>query len=157
MRIIVVALLIAQLSLPAWAQPASAPTSQPVLLEMPLGRAIQTPEGRLQGFTFNEFKLLLRIHTDYKAWGRQVPLYELRIVEYVKLVDNHKAQAELLQGQINRLKSECSFLHKRWKDENKARHECEAKPALGSWLAWGIAGVLAISTAVLAGVVISHK
>lgn len=152
-----VALLVLQLALPVWAQPASTPTSQPVLLEMPLGRAIQTPEGRLQGFTFNEFKLLLRIHTDYRAWGKQVPLLELKVLEYQQLVQNHKDQAGLLQGQIDRLKSECSFLNKRWKDENKKRHECEAKPAWGLWIAWGVAGLLAVSTAVLTAVVISHK
>lgn len=155
MRIILVVLLVLQLALPAWAQPT--PTTQPVLLELPMGRPVQTPQGRLQGFNLDEFKLILHIHTDYRAWGKQVPLLLLQTKDLTDLVENHKLQIKLLQEQKITIQGEVDRLTKKWSDENKKRLECENKPALGSWIAWGAAALLAISTAVLAGVVISHK
>ena len=153
MKLIMVALLVSQLALPAWAQP----TTQPVLLELPMGRPIQTPQGRLQGFNLDEFKLILRIHTDYRAWGKQVPLLLLQTKDLTDLVENHKLQIKLLQEQKTTLEAEIPRLTKKWSDENLKRLQCENKPALGSWIAWGAAALLAISTAVLTGVVISHK
>jgi len=154
-RLILVVLLALQLALPAWAQPA--PTTQPVLLELPVGRPVQTPQGRLQGFNLDEFKLILRIHTDYRSWGKQVPLLLLQVKDLTDLVENHRLQIKLLQEQKTTLEAEIPRLTKKWSDENLKRLQCENKPALGSWIAWGAAALLAISTAVLTGVVISHK
>jgi hypothetical protein len=156
MRSLVV-ILAAQLAVtPLWAQPVSAPDSQPVLLELPVGKPIQTPQGRLQGFNLDEFKLILRIHTDYRAWGRQVPLLMLQVKTLEDQIINYKLQINLLQEQKAALELELPRLTKKWSDENLKRLQCEAKPAFGPWVAWGVAALATVTAAVLAGVLLSR-
>lgn len=138
----------------ALGQPASPPASQPVLLELPKGERLRTPQGTFQGYSLEELKVILHIHADYRSWGQQMPRLRLQVEDQGNLINNQSKQLTLQAEQIKLLEGERKLLTEKWSKENEARHLCENKPAFGSWVAWGIAGVMTVVAAVLTGVVI---
>lgn len=155
-----VALLLASLTLGPVAlaqptsQPTAAPASQPVLRELPKGERLKTPQGERQGYSLEEMKVLLHIYADYRSWGLQVPQLKLQVDRYGKITLNQSNQLKLQEEQIKILHGERRLLTDKWSKENEKRHLCENKPAFGSWIAWGTAGVMAVVAAVLAGILI---
>lgn len=136
------ALLFSQ-PLGALAQPSSAPAaSQPVLLPLPPGKPIQSGSEALKGYTLEEFKILLRIHANYRNWGLQVPLLEKKSKDSESLANVRAKQLEIQDLEIDLLKRERTRLFEKWKQDNKLRHECENKPAFGNWIAWTAAAVM---------------
>jgi len=138
----------------ASAQPVSPPTSQPVLLELPKGERLKTPQGERQGYSLEEMKVILHIFVDYRSWGQQMPKLKFQVENYSSLTENQSKQLILQANQLKLLQSERTLLTEKWSKENEARHLCENKPAFGSWIAWGIAGVATVAAGVLAGVLI---
>ncbi len=55
--------------------------------------------------------------------------------------------------QVALIKGENERMFKLWQEENKKRHDAEERPDWSAILGWGTAGVFAVSTAVLVGVV----
>lgn len=135
-------------------QPTAAPASQPVLLKLPKGERLKTPQGTRQGYSLEEMKVLLHIYVDYRSWGLQVPKLKFQIDRYGKITLNQSKQLKLQAEQIKILHDERKLLTDKWSKENEKRHLCENKPAFGSWIAWGTAGVMAVVAAVLAGILI---
>jgi hypothetical protein len=138
----------------ALGQPVSPPASQPVLLELPKGERLKTPQGERQGYSLEEMKVILHIYVDYRSWGQQMPKLKLQVESYSSLTENQSKQLTLQAEQIKMLQGERTLLTEKWSKENEARHLCENKPAFGSWVAWSIAGVMTVVAAVLTGVLI---
>jgi len=139
----------------AWAQPTSAPASQPVLRTLPAGQMVDVKKEKLKGFNLEEFKVILHIYTDYRVWGVQLPKMQLQIDDLTKLSQNQTYQLGLRAEEVKIYQQERKLLTEKYLNENKLRHLCENKPNFGSWIAWGSAAAMGIVAAVLAGILIS--
>jgi hypothetical protein len=140
--VLLMSLLVSQ---PLWAlaQPQTAPAaSQPVLLPLPPGKPVQSGSELLRGYSLEEFKIVLRIHADYRAWGIQVPVLKEEVKHYEGLVENLYKQLKLQEENTTLLKEDRARLYEKWQTDNRLRHECENKPAFGSWVAWTAAAVM---------------
>ncbi len=130
--------------------PTSAPTSQPSTIPFPPGTRLTLRQGTLQGFNLAEFKMLLRIHADYRALWTQVPLLRKSTKQYQALAGNLSKQLKLQGEESNLLRAERTRLAKKWQEENRLRHLAENKPSIMTWLGWGSAAVMGIVATVLA-------
>jgi len=117
--------------------------------ELPPGSSVKVGKKTLRGYTLEEFKTILHIHADYKSWHAKIPKLETKILKLEQLANNQVKQISLLGSSVEILKSERKLLTKKWENENRLRHECENKPAFGSWLAWGSAGAVGALATVL--------
>lgn len=131
---------------PAWAEP---------LRTLPAGSYVKANGKELRAYTLEEFKIVLHIYADYKVWYGQIPKLQDQVSKLEELVQNHKQQLELVDKNVKVLEGERDRLTKKWAEENKLRHECENKPAFGSWFAWGSAGALGLVATVLAVILIA--
>ena len=138
-----------------WAQPKSAPASQPVLRSLPAGQMVEVKKEKLKGFNLEEFKVILHIYTDYRVWGVQLPKMQLQINDLTRLSQNQTYQLGLRAEEVKIYQQERKLLTEKYLNENKLRHQCENKPNFGSWIAWGSAAAMGLVAAVLAGILIS--
>jgi hypothetical protein len=157
MRTSLVAFLVAILACGpvAFAQPASAPSSQSTLLELPKGKTFQKGSESLRGYTLEEFKVVLKIHTDYKSWGKQVFKYKKLVNDLTELGQTYSKQLILRAKQLATANKDRVRLTEKWREENRLRHLAENRPMIGSWVAWAAAAGFAALSAVLAGVLIA--
>ena len=140
-------LLILLLTLgPAWATPPRT---------LPVGSSVKVGGRDLRAYTLEEFKIILHIYADYQAWHREVPLLQEQVSKLEELTQNQNQQLQLADKNIKILEGERDRLTKKWAEENKLRHECENKPAFGTWIAWGSAGALGLVATVLAVILIA--
>lgn len=130
---------------PAWANPPK---------ELPKGSYVSVGEKKLRAYTLEEFKIVLHIYADYKAWHVQVPKLKDQVLKLTELSQNRERQLKLADANIKILEGERKLLTEKWEKENKLRHECENKPAFGSWIAWSTAGAMGLVATVLAVVLI---
>lgn len=120
---------------------------------IPAGERAATEAGTRQCYDLAGYKTLLKFDVDYGTCLRvrdqldeKAKLYEESAAALQKAVRVHEDSIALMQ-------KDRDHWFDKWKDENKKRHLAENKPALGSYLAWGTAGVFAVATAVLVTVV----
>jgi len=133
----------------------SLPATQPALIQLPQGTRLTTPQGTFQGYSLEEFKIILRLEAEYIANTRKLEVNQVLVQNLTLLTQNQTKQLELLKKDNTTLKAEEERKHKMWVEENRLRHLAENRPNFGSWIAWGTAGVFAVATAVLTSVLIS--
>jgi hypothetical protein len=129
-------------------------SAQSYLLKLPAGMQVTHGGDQLRGFTLDEFKVILDIYADYKNWGKQLPELKSQILNLDKIILVKSSQEKLYETSIKTLKDDQSRLFAKWKEENRLRHLAENKPAVGSWIAWGAAGV-AGTVAIVLGIVLA--
>lgn len=155
---VVVFVLLVVLSSPVSAKELllQSPTSSLPLLELPEGTRLKLNQGTFQGYTLEEFKTVLKIYTDYRSFGQQIPLYQQNVLDLTEAQGALKQKVSSLELDNEKLTAELERKHKMWLEENEKRHIAENKPQFGSWIAWGIAGVATVAVAVLTGVLITR-
>jgi len=97
--------------------------------------------------------VLLKMDVDLEAYDKEIPHYKQQLVDFQKLVE---AKDEIIKSKdaiIAIQKQDRERLMVKWIEDNRLRHLCENKPAFGSWLAWGTAGVATAVATVLAVIV----
>jgi hypothetical protein len=130
--------------------------AQVKLYRLPVGTRLILPEGTYQGYSLEEMKIILKMDVDLSVYEPEIVKYK-SIISSLEAKDLAKDQIIVSKDkQIKILTDDRARIFNKWSDENKARHVCENKPAFGSWIAWGSAGVATI-TAVVLGVVLSTK
>lgn len=133
---------------------------QPLLAEtreryrLPAGQRLTTPQGTFQGYTLEEFKLLLTMDVDLENFSQQIFKYIKLQENLTKLNANFSKRLDLKDKTIKVLQDERLRLTKKWTEENRLRHLAENKPSWTSWLAWGAAATMTAITAVLVGILI---
>jgi len=106
----------------------------------------------VQCFDLTEFKTLISIYfagylpceDKVQALSDEVTLLTDEVAKLDKIVSECRTQVVVLKNENERL-------FKKWKNENLLRHQAESRD-WKYYLAWGSAGALGISTAVLAGI-----
>ena len=155
-RMLIPVLVVSSIFSPVvWAQPTSAPVSQPTFLQLPTGRLVDFKQDKLKAFTLDEFKIILHIYTDYRIWGAQIPKLQLQVDDLTRLSQSQTLQLGLRAEEVKVYQEERKLLTEKYLNENKLRHECENKPNFGSWIAWGTAAAMGVVAAVLAGILIA--
>lgn len=138
-------LVVMMVSAPVLAKPSSQPTS------LPVGRVIDD----LRSYTLEEFKIILKIHADYKSWYTQIPKLKLKVKFLDEIITKKDDQLRLLGSEIETLQTERKRLTEKWKEENRLRHLAENKPKFGTWIAWSVAAVLGVVASALGIILIS--
>ena len=126
--------------------PTSRPTSQPTIIPFPNGMRLTVGRGVFQGYNLEDFKILLRIHADYRALWTQAPLLKNNIRQARELSENLSKQLKLYEEEVTLFKKEKIRLFEKWKKDNQLRHECENKPMFGHWIAWAATAVMTAAT-----------
>jgi hypothetical protein len=102
-------------------------------------------------FNLDNFKLLLKLKADHYGAQDQLMLLNQKLVLQSEVItvlqDSLKSNDEIIVIQNRRIDE----LFNKWSEENLKRLQAENKPVFGSWLAWGVAGVFLVSTAVVTG------
>ena len=135
---------------------AAALASQPLIAgareryRLPAGQRLTTPQGTFQGFTLEDFKVLLKMDVDLESFSQQIPKYIKLQENLTKLNANLNKQLEVVNLNVKILQDERVRLTKKWIEENKLRHLAENKPSIMTWLGWGAAAVMGIVATVLA-------
>jgi len=123
---------------------------------LPEGTRLKTPQGTFQGYTLEDFKVLLKMDVDLESFSKQIPKYVKLKEDLTKLSVNLTKQVISKDKVIYILQSERARLTVKWTEENRLRHLAENKVSWTSWLAWGCAGVMSILSAVLLGIVLAR-
>lgn len=124
---------------------------------LPAGQRLTTAQGTFQGYTLEEFKLLLKMDVDLESFTQQIPKYVEVLENNDKLISNLHKQLELKDKSITILQEERVRLTEKWTEENRLRHVAENKGSWTPWLAWGAAGVATVVAAVLSVVLIAKE
>ena len=121
---------------------------------LPPGKRLTVQSETFQGYSLEEFKLLLKMDVDLESFSKQVPKYIKLQEDLTKLNVNLNERLELAQSVITILHGERDRLTKKWTEENRLRHLAENKPSILSWLGWGAAAVMGIVATVLAVILV---
>jgi hypothetical protein len=123
---------------------------------LPKGERIDqgTPTER-QCYSATEFVQLLQLDAAHQACLKQRALLEDQNAELKTAVENLLEAAKLQAKAAEDLRADRDRMFELWKEENRRRHEAEQKPHWGSWLGWGTAAVMTVTTAVLTGYVLA--
>ena len=122
---------------------------------LPAGQRLTTPQGTFQGFTLEDFKVLLKMDMDLESFSQQIPKYIKLKEDLTKLSINLTNQVNSKDKVIYILQAERARLTDKWTEENRLRHLAENKVSWTTWFAWGAAAVMTVVTAVLAGVLVA--
>ena len=125
------------------------------LRKMPKGTSLTVQGTNYRGFTFDEYKELAHIYTDYMQWGQKIPLLQNQIDQATLLSENQTRQIVFMAKDHKLLMDENTKLFEQWKQENRLRHEAENRPWYGNWVAWGVAAAVTVAAATLTGVLIA--
>lgn len=121
---------------------------------LPQGRRVEVGREMLHCFNFDEYKSLVVMNRELEAVSAEMVLDKERKVLLSKEIDLLKGIQKVQVAQVKLFSDENERLFQLWKEENRKRHVAENKPAWGSYLAWSLAGVFAVSTATLVGVAV---
>lgn len=124
---------------------------------IPKGEAkeVGNPPVRFQCYDLDSYKSLLKFDVEHTACLQTVDAKEKQRQNLMLQIGDLEEVLKAQSASIDVLKKDNNRLYGMWEEENRKRHLAENKPAYGSWLAWGTAGVFVVATAVLAGVVIA--
>ncbi len=117
---------------------------------LPGGVRLTTPQGTFQGFTLEDFKVLLKMDVDLESYSQQIPKYIKLQENLTKLNVNFNKQLETSTLTVSILQAERGRMLKKWTEENRLRHLAENKVPWTTWLAWGSAAVATLVATVLA-------
>jgi hypothetical protein len=136
--------------------PTSSPISKPAILSLPAGNRLVLPQGTFHGYSLDEMKIVLKIEASYRALAGQVIEYDKLVKNITELSNNRAKQIELLKNQVEIVKKDRDRITAKWTEDNRLRHECENKPAFGSWVSWGVAAAATAVAVVLTGVLLAR-
>lgn len=134
--------------------------SQPVWVlsrdryRLPVGTRLTVPQGTFQGYSLEEFKVLLKMDIDLESFSKQIPKYIKLQENLTKLTVNLGNQLKLKDKTIKVLYSERDRLTKKWTEENRLRHIAENKPSVWTWLGWSAAAAATLVATVLAVILV---
>lgn len=117
---------------------------------LPRGHRCQVDGQTYQCFSFEEYKELLRIDQNLWAATQRLVLMESEVSSYRQQVTLFEESLVLKDQQIARLNLEVERYFNMWDEENRLRLLAENTPAIGSWVAWGIAAVEAVALLIMA-------
>src|SRR5690606_8663137 len=128
-----------------------------ILATEPSALADPLPQGKpkivdgetLQGYDLAGYKSLVVLGAEVVSLRETTSALQAQVdhlEESVSLLESVRAAQD---EKIHMYSEENQRLYDMWKEENRKRHEAEARPDWGSALAWGAAGTFAVSTAVL--------
>lgn len=123
---------------------------------LPAGQRLTTAQGTFQGYTLEDFKVLLKMDVDLESFSEQIPKYIKLQENLTKLNVNLNEQLQLVNKNVKILQDERLRLTKKWTEENRLRHLAENKVSWTTWFAWGAAGVATLVAAIL-GVILVVK
>jgi len=108
-------------------------------------------------FNLDGFKELLKLDLDVESLRVQVKILN-NVIENDKIkINKLQENLDLQIKTIDELETENDRLYRLWSDENKRRRIIENKTNWPAIIGWSSAGVLLVSTAVIAGYAASSK
>lgn len=120
-----------------------------VRYRLPEGTRITVAGVTYQAFDLEEYRELLRMDVDLRFQDEFITHLQTRVANYERLVTEYALIVASLEREAEVYQAENTRLLERWTEENRLRHEAENRPMLGSWVAWGFAGIFAVSTTTL--------
>lgn len=107
-------------------------------------------------YTLEEFKVILRIYSDYVMMIDQMGNYQDEIAYLEQINRKRSIQIEKALENIDILQKDRERLYNKWIDENKKRNLAENKPQIGNWISWSLAALSTTAAIILTVVVVSQ-
>lgn len=163
MRNYILSILIAtSLTVGACVTPVSAQDTTYEIYRLPEGyewsdNSVKDDEGNTVTRTYmcydwDQYVLLLNMDVDLQAAEGKIPNLTAAVAE-LRSSNDLRVQALIESNkQVQLIEKDRQRISLKWEKDNEAKHKAENKPMFGSWLPWGVSGVLA---GVLAGVLLA--
>ncbi len=103
-------------------------------------------------FELEGYKGLIKLDLDIDKLKEKIEIQNEQIDKYRVQIDSLTRAIVAQEAIYNLVKIDNKRLTAKWSEENKLRYEAESKPP--SLVAWSLTGGLAMTTAILLGVVI---